>query len=371
MVSGNLRGGRGDASEFGKALSAFLNKLSSFKPRKYVAEKLTMKESEKNTLLSISRDCHKRDHNLGVEGRCSGQLRRFVKYLMRRYPTVFNPLWSLTYAWIVRGDEKYFGSEYTDRVQAFRTIYDENRWQSLESRSGHGSTVAYTRGLRKSLEQYLTKLNVKSFLDAPCGDFNWMRHLVLPPQTQYIGGDIIPELVYNFIPELVYNLQNEYGGEHTRYCDRPAPFRRPLALPRYIIPLADCRYCKGFDKLHGIENSIPSNDYLRLPKKKRRRKGRRISIYQLLALWSRTKWHQQLVCDANDRESWSRKFGQRDRWSFFASPGVHMSIIRSMARAIRTSPILRDLQLCLVGRGAGLFLGSGPPPMRSTNKAEW
>jgi hypothetical protein len=46
MVSGILRGGRGDASEFDKALSAFLNKLSSFKPRKYVAEKLTMKESE-------------------------------------------------------------------------------------------------------------------------------------------------------------------------------------------------------------------------------------------------------------------------------------------------------------------------------------
>jgi hypothetical protein len=35
-----------DVSDFDQALSAFLNKLSSFKPRRYVAEKLTMKGSE-------------------------------------------------------------------------------------------------------------------------------------------------------------------------------------------------------------------------------------------------------------------------------------------------------------------------------------
>ncbi|MDQ6942257.1 MAG: hypothetical protein M3169_07040 [Candidatus Eremiobacteraeota bacterium] len=31
--------------------------------------------------------------------------------------------------------------------------------------------------------------------DAPCGDFNWMRLVRLPPGIQYIGADIVPELV--------------------------------------------------------------------------------------------------------------------------------------------------------------------------------
>jgi hypothetical protein len=35
-----------DVSSFDRALSAFLNRLSSFKPRKYVTEKLSMKGSE-------------------------------------------------------------------------------------------------------------------------------------------------------------------------------------------------------------------------------------------------------------------------------------------------------------------------------------
>jgi hypothetical protein len=157
-------------------------------------------------------------------------MRRFVKHLMRRYPTVFNPLWSLTYPWIIRRDEKYFGSEYTDRLEAFRTIYDENRWQSLESRSGYGSTVAYTHALRKSLAQYLTKLNVKIFLDAPCGDFNWMRHLAdeIFSQTRYIGGDIIPELVHN--------LQDAYGGANRSF--------RIIDIVTGPLPSADLWLCR-------------------------------------------------------------------------------------------------------------------------------
>jgi hypothetical protein len=155
-------------------------------------------------------------------------VKHFIKRLMGRYPTMFNPLWSVSYPWIMRRDEKYSGNEYTDRLEAFRTIYDENRWQSQESRSGHGSTVAYTGPLRKSLERYLTKLNVKIFLDAPCGDFNWMRHLVLPSQTHYIGGDIIPELIHD--------LQHACGGESRSF--------RILDIVTGPLPSADLWLCR-------------------------------------------------------------------------------------------------------------------------------
>jgi hypothetical protein len=126
-----------------------------------------------------------RDQEL-VDGRIGSAIRRSVlfardegrvmkqvaKRVMRSWPAVFNPLWSLTYPWIIRRDEKYFGHEYDDRAEAFRTIYEQNRWASAESRSGNGSTLAYTADLRKALAQSVARLNVGRLLDAPCGDFN-------------------------------------------------------------------------------------------------------------------------------------------------------------------------------------------------------
>jgi hypothetical protein len=137
-------------------------------------------------------------------------MRVFVKSLMRCKPALFSPLWACLYPLIYRRDGKYFGSEYPDSQQAFQTIFEENRWGSHESRSGRGSTLEYTNLLRPALERHLEKLRVGVSLDAPCGDFNWMKCVTLPHGTQYIGGDIIASLVNN--------LQKKYGSE--RYAFR-------------------------------------------------------------------------------------------------------------------------------------------------------
>jgi hypothetical protein len=113
---------------------------------------------------------------------------------MRRNPTIFNPLWAFLYPLIYRRDGKYFGSEYLNGQEAFQMIFEENRWGSSESRSGRGSTLAYTERL---LERYLKTLNVEVFLDVPCGDFNWMKYVRLPHKTRYIGGDIVAPLVHD------------------------------------------------------------------------------------------------------------------------------------------------------------------------------
>jgi hypothetical protein len=122
------------------------------------------------------------------------RVRNLLKSAMRRNPTVFNPLWSLVFPLLGR-DGRYAGAEYADRKEAFELIYEQNRWGSSESRSGRGSTLAYTLPLRKSLTRYLHRLGVGTFLDAPCGDFNWMRHVSLPDGANYIGGDIVAPLV--------------------------------------------------------------------------------------------------------------------------------------------------------------------------------
>ena len=84
-----------------------------------------------------------------------------------------------------------------DPRQVFQQIYDLNWWNSAETRSGPGSELAATATFRKELSGWLARHTdeVRTLLDAPCGDFNWMRYLALPETTRYIGGDIVPDLI--------------------------------------------------------------------------------------------------------------------------------------------------------------------------------
>ena len=79
--------------------------------------------------------------------------------------------------------------------KVFSRIYRRNYWGSGESASGQGSELSYTANLRRELPTLLKDYGVSRFLDAPCGDFNWMRHVVPGPGIEYIGGDIVKALV--------------------------------------------------------------------------------------------------------------------------------------------------------------------------------
>lgn len=76
----------------------------------------------------------------------------------------------------------------------FRDIYRLNAWGSAESRSGSGSTLHYTAKLRKELPDFLKHHSVRSMVDIPCGDFNWMRKVDLSG-VHYTGLDVVPELI--------------------------------------------------------------------------------------------------------------------------------------------------------------------------------
>ena len=80
------------------------------------------------------------------------------------------------------------------RSEVFSNIYRDNGWKDPESRSGVGSRMEETRVVRSALPDLLRQLDVKTFLDAPCGDLNWIRHVELGA-IDYIGADIVPELI--------------------------------------------------------------------------------------------------------------------------------------------------------------------------------
>jgi SAM-dependent methyltransferase len=78
--------------------------------------------------------------------------------------------------------------------EVFTGIYAHNEWGSAESRSGGGSTRERGAHFRDALLDVLERFAIRSIVDAPCGDFNWMRDIV-DERHAYTGIDIVEELI--------------------------------------------------------------------------------------------------------------------------------------------------------------------------------
>lgn len=70
----------------------------------------------------------------------------------------------------------------------------------MESLAGYGSSLKYVIPIIEKLPTIFEEFTVKSVLDLPCGDYNWMKHVDKSFIT-YIGGDIVDE-------QISYNIEN-------------------------------------------------------------------------------------------------------------------------------------------------------------------
>lgn len=81
--------------------------------------------------------------------------------------------------------------------EIFRNIFERRHWDlepEAESVSGPGSSLAQTRHLIAELPDFLQRYGVRSMLDIPCGDFNWMWHVDLEG-IEYTGADVVETIV--------------------------------------------------------------------------------------------------------------------------------------------------------------------------------
>ncbi|MEW5551191.1 hypothetical protein ABGT22_14715 [Peribacillus frigoritolerans] len=78
--------------------------------------------------------------------------------------------------------------------ELFTNIYKKNRWRNSESVSGTGSSLAQTKTLIQELPSIIKQLQIKKMIDAPCGDFNWMKEIYKNTEL-YIGIDIVDEII--------------------------------------------------------------------------------------------------------------------------------------------------------------------------------
>ena len=90
--------------------------------------------------------------------------------------------------------QRMMGRREFDPGRRFSEIYEKNLFNGGESRSGKGSRREQTAELQRELPALLRELNVREFLDAPCGDCNWIGELDWKA-VRYTGADVVPALI--------------------------------------------------------------------------------------------------------------------------------------------------------------------------------
>lgn len=92
------------------------------------------------------------------------------------------------------GDPRDAKTLSTGAEEIFGPVIRGSHWGSLDTPSGPGSERGGMERVVGPLGDLLRRHNVKSLLDAPCGDFNWMDMVDLDG-IRYMGLDVVPEQV--------------------------------------------------------------------------------------------------------------------------------------------------------------------------------
>lgn len=111
----------------------------------------------------------------------------------------------------------------------FTDIFNGNKWGGRESTSGLGSDAEQTRVVMRELPVMFRDFDIRSILDIPCGDFNWMRQVDMEG-IDYIGADVVAELI---------------NRNHAAWEAERRQFRRLNVLndPLPAVDLIFCRDC--------------------------------------------------------------------------------------------------------------------------------
>jgi SAM-dependent methyltransferase len=98
---------------------------------------------------------------------------------------------------VLRAYNAWVGRHYRAKpiADVFSEIHRNNHFKGTESICGPGSGAAQTEKLRRELPRFLERHGVKSLLDAPCGDLNWMLSVLEQYPVDYTGADIVGDLI--------------------------------------------------------------------------------------------------------------------------------------------------------------------------------
>lgn len=114
-----------------------------------------------------------------------------------------------------------------DNEKKFSKVYKENLFKGEKSRSGEGSDLVQTAVIRSAIPELLQEYNIKTMVDAPCGDWFWMREVDLG-KIQYTGIDIVPDLIQK--------NNNEFSSDNVSFKHKN--------IAQEIVPQTDVILCR-------------------------------------------------------------------------------------------------------------------------------
>ena len=97
----------------------------------------------------------------------------------------------------------WFSKKTSKRKSVFNSIYKSYHWKDYhkpkinESYSGFGSDKHLGDNVVTSFINFIKKNEVKSILDIACGDFNWMKEIVVNNNNivNYTGYEIVESII--------------------------------------------------------------------------------------------------------------------------------------------------------------------------------
>ena len=140
----------------------------------------------------------------------------------------------------LRAYNSWAGRRYRSKTvaQVFCDIHRDNGFKGVATRSGPGSEWPHTEKLRRELPRLFQRHAIKTLLDAPCGDLNWMRDVLHRCALDYIGADIVPELIRAHT--------ERFWTERVRFIEAD--------ITRDALPAADAILCR--DCLVHLSNDL-------------------------------------------------------------------------------------------------------------------
>jgi len=99
-----------------------------------------------------------------------------------------------------------------ERKEEFVDTYEKNRFKGRVSKSGKGSDIENVQVLIAKMANFINSHKIKSMVDAPCGDFNWMPYLLKNCNISEYRG-------YDIVPQMIEDNKKKYPGVHFEVKD--------------------------------------------------------------------------------------------------------------------------------------------------------
>ena len=173
----------------------------------------------------------------------------FLAFLLKAIDQIFKPLGISFLSFIKLKDYDLSKNPYISKKfnqqEIFTKIYKNQYWKTKDSVSGSGSDFNYIKTYLKNLDIFFNDYKIKSFFDVPCGNFLFMNSFLENKNIDYLGGDIVKQLISRNI--------NKYPKYKFKYFDIT---KDTIKKSFDVLHVRDCLFHFSYEDIEKALNNI-------------------------------------------------------------------------------------------------------------------